>query len=139
MGIQDYAIRAWKEARPRRNTIEAVVDGHVRAIACTDACDSPHHVVGLQITRSQPYGSITSSIEGDVLAGYSQASDLVRANSFYQSFVDDSEHRDDVLVFGLRYELGDNPNVVERSLGICETHHAVEEVDLTPLSRVIVT
>lgn len=53
--------------------------------------------------------------------------------------VQDREHGHNVLVFGLRDELGHGADDVERSLGVRNAHDSVQKVDRSLFSRVVVS
>lgn len=58
-----------------------------------------------------------------------QSSELGLSDGPSHGFVEDTKHRDDVGVFGLRDELGEDTNVVQGTLSVGVTHHAVQPVD----------
>ena len=56
-----------------------------------------------------------------------------------KSLVDETKDANKVGVFRLRDEFGDYPDVVDRTLCVCESHGAIKEVDLAEFARVVVT
>ena len=69
---------------------------------------------------------------------YGQAAEGILTDSSNQGLVQDAEHGHNILPFGLRNELRDDANVVERSLSIGEAHDSIEEVVLACLATVVV-
>jgi len=59
------------------------------------------------------------------------------ANSASLGLISDTKHSDNTAVLRLRNELGDDPYVVKRTLGIGQTHRAVEDIDRTKTTGVI--
>jgi hypothetical protein len=55
----------------------------------------------------------------------------VSPDSVTQRLVYDAEHWNDILILGLRNELRENADIVERTLCVCHAHNAVEEIDFT--------
>lgn len=58
-----------------------------------------------------------------------QLADEVNSDRGRNGFVEDTEHGYDVLVLGLRNEFGEGANVVERALGVGDSHRAVQPID----------
>jgi hypothetical protein len=52
MRVEDDAVQAGQEARPRRDRVEAVVDADVRALA--DAGNPADHVVRFKVAAVRP-------------------------------------------------------------------------------------
>jgi len=63
---------------------------------------------------------------------------LLLADGTLNWLVHYTKHNDDILPLRLGEELGEDTNVVEHTLSICESHGPSEEVNLTPLARMIV-
>lgn len=70
---------------------------------------------------------------------YSQGGYLVLSDRVDQRLVDDTENGDDVLVLGLRDELGEDTNIIQHALSVRDTHRAIHEIDLTAFTGVVVT
>jgi len=67
-----------------------------------------------------------------------QSAKLCRANDSDESFVHNTKHGYNVLVFRLSDELGDDPNVVHGALSVRHSHDPHEEIDFSSLPRVVV-
>ena len=61
----------------------------------------------------------------------------IKSNDPDQRFVDETEHRNEVDIFRLADELGNDSNVIDHSLGVGESHRTVQKVEGARLSRVI--
>jgi hypothetical protein len=72
--------------------------------------------------------------EGDVQAAQFRLADIRDAR-----LVHDAEHHDDVAPLGLRDELGDDADVVQRALRVRHAHGAHHEVDLPCFAGMVVS
>lgn len=52
----------------------------------------------------------------------------VQSNSPQQRFIHNTEYGDQVSIFGLGDEFGEDTDVIEGALGVCYSHVASEEV-----------
>ena len=63
----------------------------------------------------------------------------ILADGRTEGLVSDTEHHNDVSVLGLGDELGEDADVVKRTLGVGNTHRAEEDVDLPQTAGVVPT
>jgi len=68
-----------------------------------------------------------------------QSTELRGTNVKDSGLVHDTKHGHNVPVFRLGDKFGDDSNVIQGALGVGHAHDPPEEVDLSILSRVIVT
>jgi hypothetical protein len=86
---------------------EAVMQRYIWPIALSNSAGPSHKVVALKIVYRQVFKTNESSL----------------------GLIGDSENSDDIPILGLRYELGNNSNIIKRALGVCQTHNAVKNTD----------
>lgn len=70
---------------------------------------------------------------------YAQVRHDIFTNLLDQRLVNDSIHWNEVLIFFLSNKLRDNPNIIEHSLRIGESHRPIKHINLTILARVVVS
>lgn len=66
-----------------------------------------------------------------------QCLDLRVSNKNGSWFVCDTKHGHDTTIFGLRDELGNDTDVVQGALSVCQTHGSHKHVDIAKLAGVI--
>ena len=64
--------------------------------------------------------------------------DNVLSNLLRPCLIHDTKQGDQILVFLLSDEFGDDTNIRERALSVRKSHDALHEVDLANLARVVV-
>jgi hypothetical protein len=64
---------------------------------------------------------------------------LISSNSSEQGLVDNAEHRDNIDPLRLGYELGNDPNIIKRTLGIGKSHDSIQKVDRAEFAGVVVS
>jgi hypothetical protein len=108
------------------------VDGHVGAVTLTIASDLPHGAMHLDVAgkRSGP------AVRRD--DGYVQRPKLFLANDSSDGLVHDAEHGHHIAPLRLVDELGDDLNIVQRSLRIGHAHGTVHEVEGVAFTSMVV-
>lgn len=86
-----------------------------RSVTFAIPCNAPDHPVSLNVPARQ----------------------RLHADDEAQRLVQDPQDLDDGCILRLRDELGDDAEVVQRSLGIGKTHVAIEEGDVVLSARMI--